>query len=125
MSTCAIWYWSHGSIYYSLCDNEQMAAAVALDMVDGADAAVEGVQFSDGTYLDKDDWPEYAAEDKRRWDQTFEQAREEMERPKRATRKIKVPWGDDDRTITVYADDAPAWLGGTPAVSDPTDDPAT
>jgi hypothetical protein len=106
---CALWYWSHGAIYYELCSDEQEAVKSAHDLYDYDEGAPAGVQYADGTYLDTKDWPEYQAEGERRSREAVVQAREAMSLPRPATRQIGVPW-DETKTVSANAD-APSWLG--------------
>lgn len=111
----ALWWWSHGSIHVTVCESEAVAAKTALDFYDydDMDGAPEGVQFPDGRFLkaNSNDWPEYAAEDQRRWERIRAKFDEERRnpKPKPATRTVRAPF---DTTKTVVVDgDAPDWLG--------------
>lgn len=112
---CALWYWSHGSIFYELHDDEAAAASHAVAMVDYETGAPAGVQYEDGTYTDVKEWAEYKAEDDRQWQRMVDRARAERldPNPKPVLREVAVPW-DSTRKIKVEAD-APAWVGAQPA----------
>lgn len=107
--TCAVWYWCYKSVYYELFETEQDAATYAWALEDSGNGAVAGIQFSDGMYIDRDNWAEYAAEGVRqdaRWKQQHE---EQKVQPKPELRRINTPV-EDGGIISVPVTE-PAWLG--------------
>lgn len=109
--TCALWYWSHGSVFVELCDDEQEAAESACSLSDSEQGAPAGIQYSDGSYLDTENWPAYEAERERRYEADMEWAREAATKPQPARREVTPPFETRYSQKTKVPADAPSWLG--------------
>lgn len=118
--TCAVWYWSHSSVYYVLCRDETEAAKAAHGISDDDMGAPAGVQRADGTYTPTETWTEYQAESNRRIQRAYDAVREEVARPKPVRHTVKPPF-DYDGDVVVDAD-APSWLGRSGRRSQPQED---
>lgn len=112
--TCALWFWSHGSVFVELCDDEQEAAESACSLQDSEEGAPAGIQYSDGRYIDREDWPAYKAEYDRRVKQDMEWAREAAARPRPPQREVVPPFETRYSQTARVPADAPAWLGAHP-----------
>jgi hypothetical protein len=109
--TCALWYWSHHSVFVELCDDEQEAAESAVSLQESEQGAPAGIQFADGRYLDRDEWPAFGAEESRRYQQWRDEEEQREPRPRPATREVTPPFETSyGQKATVLAD-APSWLG--------------
>ena len=106
---CALWVWRYGSLGPELHDSEWQPAAAVMACEDEGEGSVAGVQFSDGTYVDCDDWPmlKRAREaQRRRWE---EENADAANRPRIATRKVDPPFPSRGK-VTIPAD-FPEWVG--------------
>lgn len=106
---CAVWWMRYGSAGVDVYDSEQEAAEDAVIIDRSEQAAVAGVQYSDGSFTDTAKWEAYRVEDRRRDEEDDRLASEMAARPKPATRTVQAPF-DNDRTVDVPVD-APSWLG--------------
>lgn len=59
MTECALWFWSHGSVFVEMCDDEAEAIDSAISMSNWETGAVAGIQRADGSYTDREAWTEY------------------------------------------------------------------
>jgi hypothetical protein len=114
MAACALWMWYYGSLDVTLYDDEAEAADAAVSIEDRGEGSCAGVQFPDGSFIDRDFWNAWdEAQDRRR---EAEKAEVEWCAKMRAglppPRRIKAPFGD--RVIAIPAD-YPSWVG-TPVV---------
>lgn len=66
MSKVALWTWRHYSLRVEWFDSETEAADSAVSDEDQETGSTAGVQFADGTFVDRGNWPEYEAADERR-----------------------------------------------------------
>jgi hypothetical protein len=103
---CALWYWSHGSTGFWLYDDE--AQAVRMAAADSDDYAIAGVQFEDGSYVERDEWTslrEYKKAQYKRWD---EESRAARSGPQPIVNEVQPPFdGPPARTTEAV----PSWLG--------------
>jgi hypothetical protein len=99
----------YGSHQYELFDTEAEAARRAVGIGDSGEAAVIGIQFADGRLINRDDWQAYKDADGEAYKAMIERSREERRHPRRVTRKIRDPFSSVE--VSVYADEAPEWLG--------------
>lgn len=107
--TCALWYWSHGFMRVTLCDDENEAIDDGIAMQNHEQGSVAGIQWSDGNYIPVEQWEAFKAEDNRRFELMMEEAKAAATKPKPATRTVQAPF-DDGWTVEVSVD-APSWLG--------------
>jgi hypothetical protein len=104
---CALWYYQHGTLCVDVCSDEAQAVWATDSMQEYGTGAVRGVQFSDGTYVDRAAWPALKAHNDRQYREMVEQTKSAPAPP--PCRTVRVPW-DDDQTVEVLAD-LPAWVG--------------
>ena len=108
--TCALWTWRHDAAHYELFDDEWEAAASAWYLSENGDAAIAGVQFSDGRLVPEQDWEVYhtygreqmAKEDEHRKTQPKPVKIGTVTEPFEGRQKVNV-WDWDDKP--------PEWLG--------------
>lgn len=70
---CAVWYWTHGSTGFWTFDTED--AAVRTAAVYDESYAVAGVEFEDGTYIRREDWPALKAYEEEQTKRAWEEGR--------------------------------------------------
>lgn len=107
---CALWYWSHFSIYCEIYDTEEAAASTAASMEDAESAAIAGVQHEDGSFVPRDRWAAIKAEHDRRDEQWRARQAAEALKPQPATREVVPPFDARGQTATIPAD-MPSWVG--------------
>jgi len=116
MSECAVWYWRYHSVYVELFASEASAISFAIGMADIGEGSVSGVQYSDGRFVERDDWSALKAEQDRQYEQWRREFEEERRNPKPAPPMRTVVPPFDARGQTAQVDpDAPAWLGAQTA----------
>lgn len=104
--TCAVWYWRYYNILVELCENEEEAASFAAHLDNSGNGSVQGIQYSNGEFLDRNQWEAYREENKR----VESSYRENTPTPMQATTTVNVPFGETERVIKVYGN-VPEWLG--------------
>lgn len=113
MTECALWYWSHGSVYVSLCEDEAEAISKGIAMSDAETGSVAGIQRSDGTFTDRDHWTEYQAESDRRLREMMDEIRSEAAKPEPARVEVTPPFdtGRYGKKTRVLVENVRPWLG--------------
>lgn len=84
MSKVALWTWRHHSLCVEWFDSETEAADSAVSDEDQETGSTAGVQFADGTFVARNDWPEYEAASERRtalWEAEFAAERDKPPAP--------------------------------------------
>lgn len=103
VSECALWYYRYHSVYVDLHDSEEDAAQAAVWMEEEGQGSVQGVQFPDGRYIDREDWNAY---------KTYERSLHNSYRsdpgPPPAMREVRLPWANE--SVSILAD-LPEWVG--------------
>jgi hypothetical protein len=103
---CALWYYRLYELQVLLHDSEEDAAEDAYQLwVDGA-ASILGVQHSDGSFVERDDWVMYKGL------LDGDRLAEADPGPPVKYRVIRAPF-DSVNSVTVSVPDTyPAWVGG-------------
>ncbi len=108
----ALWYWRHYSLCVEVHASEAEAAHDAVTMDENGDASIAGVQHPDRSFVPRDEWKAFKAENGRRWETWKQEQAEREQRPKPPTRKIRAPFGGHTTTVL---DSEPDWLGAPDA----------
>lgn len=108
--TCALWYWSHGTLVVLVYDEEWEAVSMAIAIADEDTGSIAGVQYADGRYVPRDQWGALREEEDRRYAQMVAETRAEASKPQPAQRRVAPPFEAKGLTVVVPSD-APAWLG--------------
>lgn len=90
---CMLWYMRYHSPGYEMCDDERQAVNLAFGMTEMETANPIGVQYSDGRFVDRDDWAalrDFEAEEECRFSER--QAVEQAKPPRIPLALIPVPW---------------------------------
>jgi len=102
---CLLWYMVHGSAHAQLCDSEAAAIRRTIWMEDDGSGAVDGVQFADGRYIDRDDWTALEQERTRLEQEMWEAVKASS--PKPPPSWIKSPTG---RRALIDPEDFRSWM---------------
>lgn len=104
----ALWYSRYHSPDYELCDSEEEAARLGVGMEDSGGASVLGVQFADGSTIERDNWPAFRAAQEWFWKAQRESQEASDAQPPVPRREVLDPFCG--HALKIRASD-PQWLG--------------
>ena len=102
---CLLWYMVYGSAHAQLFPDEASAIRRTLYMEDDGSGAVDGVQFADGRYIDRDDWTALEEERTRLEEEMWKSVKAAS--PKPPPSYVKSPTG---RRAWIDPEDVRSWM---------------